>query len=605
MARIPARLTHINKISPAGRTTIIRILKSLAPYLLRHKWPLAGGFLALVATNYLQVKTARIVGWATDDMKSGGAVARNFALYACLIVGLTLVLGIFRYLMRMWIVGASRNMEFELRNDFFTKLQLLTPAFYDKQRTGDLMSKATNDVDAVRDFLGPGILQFFNSVILLPLALWRMIMIDPLLTAACMSPMILLPLIVYFFGIRIHERFRKVQDHFSVMSAMVQENLTGIRIVKSFVQETPQKELFAGQNREFIRLNLGLARLYSAFFPLLKVLAGLSVALLLWVGGLMVVRQRITIGLLVEFSLIQVILFWPMIALGWAVNLLQRGSASMDRITEVLRLEPDILEAPPEGAGDVMRDTSIEMRNLDFRYTTDGPLVLRGISMRVPPGGRLGIVGPTGCGKSTFASLLAHLYEVPRGTLFIGGADINDITLTVLRARVSIVFQETFLFSDTIASNIAFGVDDADPEAMRRAASQAHIAAEIESFPHGYETMLGERGINLSGGQKQRTAIARALLRDPGILVLDDALSAVDTETETRIIESLDAALRGRTAIIISHRISAVMRCDEIIVIENGSIIERGTHGHLAGIGGLYASLYEKQLLTEAVEMET
>jgi len=583
-------------------------LLRLRPYVAQHRWRILGGFIALVLTNYYQLRVARVVGEASDAVKAGGHTAHDFARYAGYIIGFTVILGVFRYLMRLWIIGASRDIELTFRDDFFKKLQSLSATFYDRQRTGDLMARATNDMDQVRSFIGPGFLQFFNSAILFPLALWRMITIDPLLTAITMAPLISLPVVMNYFGNRVHKRFRSVQDHYSHISAMVQENLAGVRVLKAFVQADAQNKQFAELNQEFIRLNLHLARIQSGFYPTLRALAGLSVVLLLWVGGREVMLGRMSLGKLVEFSLIQTMLFWPMIAMGWTVSLLQRGAASMDRIADILDIVPDV----PPGTGTCAIPIhmpaagvpAIEFRNLNFRYAPHLPLVLQDINVKVAQGGQLGIVGPTGSGKSTIASLLGHLYPIERGQLFIDGRDVNDIDPDELRCRMGMVFQETFLFSDTIRNNIAFGAPDAEQPRIEEVARQAHLAGEVANFPRGYDTILGERGINLSGGQKQRTAIARALLRDPQILVLDDALSAADTETEARILEELHQVLETRTSVIIAHRVSAVMHCDEIIVLDDGKIVERGSHDQLLESGGRYAELFQKQLLAEAVEAE-
>ena len=589
------------------------LIASLRPYIRQHRGRFIGGLVALLITNYLAVLVARFAGDAADSMGRPESTSHDFFLHAVWILTAALFAGFFRYIMRYWIVGASRDIEFEFRNTIFDKLQRLEPSFYDHQRTGDLMSKATNDVEAVRAVLGPGILQFFNSVFLFPIALWRMAAIDPTLTVATMVPLCVLPFIMNYYGNRVHQRFKLVQDHYSLISAMVQENLAGTRVVKAFVQEDAQERQFNGLNQTFIRLNMDLAKVQAAFYPMLRAVGGLSVVVLLWVGGTHVIRGQISLGELVEFSLIQVMLFWPMMAFGWTLSLLQRGAASMDRINTVLHLRPAFSEQDSEvdtddeqalqaAAEAAVPEGRIEMRNLTFRYGDGLPDVLHDINITVPAGKRLGIVGPTGSGKSTLVSLLARLYPAPPGTLFIDGRDILTLPAAALRERVGLVMQETFLFSDTIAGNIAFGAENATPAEIRAAAEKAHIAAEIEDFPRGYDTILGERGINLSGGQKQRVAIARALIRDPRIIAFDDALSAVDTETEERIIESLHRELRGRTAVIIAHRISAVMHCDEIIVLDNGRIEERGTHTELLAANGLYADLFEKQLLTEAVE---
>ena len=591
------------------------LIASLRPYVRQHRLRFAGGLVALLVTNYFAVLVARFAGHATDSVGRAGATSRDFLLHAAWIMAAALAAGLFRYVMRYWIVGASRDIEFEFRNDIFAKLQAMDPAFYDRQRTGDLMSKATNDVEAVRQVLGPGILQFFNSAFLFPIALWRMAAIDPWLTVATMVPLGLLPVVMNHYGNLVHQRFRLVQDHNSVVSAMVQENLAGIRVVKAFGQEAAQQRLFSGLNLTFIDLNMALARVQAAFYPMLRLLGGVSVVVLLWVGGTHVIRGQVTLGQLVEFSLIQVMLFWPMMAFGWTLSLLQRGAASMERINDLMRLQPaipaDVDPADPSAvapdaapAPDPVPEGRVEFRGLTFAYTPQSPPVLHDIHITIPPGGRLGVVGPTGSGKTTLVALLARLYPAPPGALFVDGTDINHIPPSALRARVGFVFQETFLFSDTIAANIAFGADAATPADIRAAAAKAHIAPDIDAFPRGYDTMLGERGINLSGGQKQRVAIARALIRDPRIIVLDDALSAVDTETEERIIASLHRELAGRTAVVIAHRISAVMHCDEIIVLDEGRIVERGTHQALLALDGLYADLFEKQLLTEAVEAE-
>lgn len=576
----------------------------LRPYLRKHWWRITGGVLLLVGANYYQVRVATVVGQASDAIKLGSANARDFVNYALWVVGFTLILAVCRLFMRLLIVGASRDIEYRFRNDIYEKLLRLPPSYYDHQRTGDLISKVTNDVEAVRMVLGPGVLQFSNSAILFPIAIFQMLRIDPLLTVVAMLPMAALPFVVNYYGNRIHQRFRRVQDHYSVISAMVQENLAGVRVVKAFCQEEPQIRLFDQLNDEYVRRNMSLAKIQSAFFPMLHTIAGVAVVVLLWAGASHVVTGRITVGRLVEFSLIQLMLFWPMMAFGWTVSLLQRGAASMERIREVMVLEDDPALGSRAGRVSLPQDSSVEFRNLTFRYTPDRPPALRGITLKVPAGSSLGVVGPTGSGKSTLALLIAKIYPTPPGQLFVGGADVCEIPATELRKRLGIVFQEPFLFSDTIANNIAFGAPTATREQIIEVARLAHIAHEIEQFPHGYDTMLGERGINLSGGQKQRTALARAILRDPEILILDDALSAVDTETEARIIESLREIMRQRTTIVIAHRISAVMHCDNIIVLDGGEIVEQGNHEALLALGGLYARLYEKQQLADSLERE-
>jgi len=577
--------------------------KSIAPYLKAHRGKILGGIVLLGVANYFQVRVAEIVGSATDVMKAGSGNATQFVHFAALIVGFTVVVGVSRLLMRLWIIGASRDIEFAFRNDIFRKLLALPPSFYDQQRTGDLISKATNDVEVVRMVLGPAVLQFSNSALLFPIAVSKMFLVDTWLTLAALAPLATLPLAVNYFGNRIHTRFRAVQDHFASLSAMVQENLAGIRVVKAFTQEHAQEQLFEKLNEENVRKNMQLAKMQSTFFPVLHLIAGISVVVLLAIGAVSVIHHRITVGQLVEMSLIQMMLFWPMMAFGWTVSLFQRGEASMERINEILTLPND---SALDGAGSHsikrLERFSISIRNLTFRYSPEREPVLSHLSIEIPEGSSLGIVGPTGCGKTTLAALIAKIYPVDRGFVSIGGHDLVDIPASLLRSHLGIVFQEPLLFSDTIAQNILLGKPEATREEIVEAARKAHIADEIESFPDGYDTMLGERGINLSGGQKQRVALARAILRNPEILILDDALSAVDTETEARIIDSLRKVLSGRTSIVIAHRISAVLHCDRIAVLQDGRLIEYGTCEELLRDGGFFATLYRNQLVAEAME---
>ncbi|MCX7626125.1 MAG: ABC transporter transmembrane domain-containing protein, partial [Candidatus Sumerlaeaceae bacterium] len=479
------------------------LIRGLSPYVATHRWRIVGGVVLLGVANYFQVRVAEVVGLATDTMKSAHASSHAFVTFAALIVGFTFIVGVARLVMRLWIVGASRDIEFSFRNDIFRKLLALPPSFYDHQRTGDIISKATNDVEAVRMVLGPGILQFSNSALLFPIAIGKMLLVDPLLTLAAIAPLASLPWIMNYFGNRIHQRFRSVQDHFSVLSAMVQENLAGIRVVKAFVQEPYEIERFRRLNDENVKRNMHLAQLQSTFFPVLHAVAGISVMVLIGAGAVFVINHRVTVGQLVEMSLIQMMLFWPMMAFGWTVSLFQRGAASMERIQEIMHHpdDPALREDSPSSFAQPAH-AGISVHNLSFCYSADRAPALRNLSLEIPEKSSLGIVGPTGSGKTTLAVLLAKLYLVGRGHISIGGMDINDVPAKKLREMLCLVLQEPLLFSDTIANNIALGKVDATHAEIERAAQLAHIADEIESFPDGYDTMLGERGINLSGGQR-------------------------------------------------------------------------------------------------------
>lgn len=601
--------------APASSLSTSATLRRLAPYVRHHGWAFAGGFVALVVANWLQLRAARAVGEGTDAMLAPGARTADFLAAGGAIVGLTALLGGFRFAMRLWMIGASRQVERDLRDDLFAKLSDLPPAYYDGQRTGDLMTRATSDVEGVRMFVGPGVLQLFNTGILFPMAAWRLFQLDWKLAAACLAPVAVLPPLMTWAGGIVHRRHREAQERYSEMSAMVQENLAGARVVKAFAREAEQEALFAELNARCVDANLSLARVQSAFIPGLRAVAGTSLALLLGVGGPAVIEGRVGIGVLVEASVVLGALFWPMIALGWTVSLMQRGTASFTRILSILDLPgEEVTRQAAAGAriagassAESTADPSepppaLEFRNLTFRYSPEAPAALSGVSFVLPAGGRLGVTGATGSGKSTLVALAAGLYPAPRGTVFLDGRDVLDIPLPELRTRAATVLQETFLFGDTLAANLAFGAPDADRAAVIDAARRASLHGDVEGFPDGYDTVLGERGINLSGGQKQRAALARALLREPRLLLLDDALSAVDTETEERVLAGLEQAFAGRAAVIVAHRASAVMGCGEILVLDAGRVAERGTHAELLAAGGAYAAMFERQMLSDAVE---
>jgi ATP-binding cassette subfamily B protein len=541
-----------------------------------------------------------VLKYAIDDLSQGLTFAK-IQLYGGLLFLLAAVGGVFRFLTRRIIIGASRDFEYQLRNDFFSALQRLHLAYFQHHRTGDLMSRATSDLGAVRMMVGPAVMYTSSTVLTFTVAIVLMISIDPWLTLVALVPLPLVTVVVKYFGVAIHNRFEKIQEQLSDISAIAQESLAGVRVVRAYGQEAFEIARFRKANDEYVHRNRALIRLQGFYFPSMGFLMGVGALLVLWLGSRRVVSGQMTLGELVAFNAYLVMLGWPMIAFGYVSNLLQRGMASWKRLLEVFDVEPLVSDANADITIESI-EGDIEIRNLTFAYG-DTP-VLRGISLRVPKGTTTAIVGSTGAGKSTVLNLLPRLHEPPPGTVFIDGIDVRHIPLFVLRGAIGFVNQEPFLFSTTLAENIAFGArgDHANREHIVAAASTARLDNDLAQFPHGYETTVGERGITLSGGQKQRVAIARALVIDPKILILDDALSAVDTHTEEEILERLSAVMAERTTIIVSHRISTIRNADQIIVLDDGRVAERGTHEELIRRDGFYADLYRKQLLEEELE---
>ncbi len=570
-------------------------LHTVRKYLWRYRRGMALGGLCLVMKDLAQALQPLMIRGAVDSFRSGSAFVR-FAGY---LVGLALLKGIFQYWMRVILIGISRDIEFDLRNDLFAHLIRLSPEYYARTRTGDIMARATNDLNAVRMMLGPGVMYWFETSLTFILAIAIMTRVDWRLAIFAVMPAPAVSLAVILFGRVIHDRFENIQAMFSDISSRVQENLSGVRMIRAFVQEKAEMRRFEELNRAYIAQNLRLVRVQGLFQPLLEALIGVTFLVVLWVGGQQVLAGRISVGSFVMFNTYMGMLVWPMIALGWVVNLMQRGSASLQRINDILHEQPSIA-APPDAVslGAVRGD--IEFREVTVDYGS-GP-ALNGIDLRIPAGTTLAVVGHTGSGKSTLVNLLPRLFDPTSGAVLLDGIDVRRVDPAELRRQIGFVPQETFLFSATIAGNIAFGVEGATPEQIRRAAEMAGLASDIEGFPMGFDTQVGERGITLSGGQKQRTAIARALLREPRILILDDALSAVDTLTEERILTHLADMMRGRTVILISHRVSTVRQADAIVVLERGEIVERGTHEELVAAGGYYAALSQKQMLEEELE---
>ena len=578
---------------------MLRDLRPLFAYMRRYRWGYLWGTLSCIATNAVAVQFPRVLGWAIDKLQNHQANRKALLVFAGLLVGISIVKGAFLYAQRWILIGISREIEFDVRNDLFLHLEKQDSGFYQKYRTGDIMARMTNDLNAVRNLLGPALMYSANTVFFSVFALYFLLHLSPWLTFVALAPMPLASILVQYLGHRIHDRFERIQASFSEISSQAQENYSGARLVRAFAREESQIGIFEKLNRLYIARSLRLVQLMGMLWPTLEFILGISMVITLYVGGHQVIAGRITPGDFVEFNTFMIMLIWPIIAVGWVVNLFQRGTASVIRIDELLQAKPSIDDSAADSSvpADLVLAGEIEFRNLNFSYG-DTP-VLRDIKLKVPAGSSLAIVGPTGSGKSTLVSLLSRIHEAPPDTLLIDGRSVRDYPLAVLRRNIGVVPQETFLFSETIRENLRFGVPDASEEELLNAAEAAHIRQEFAEFPEGLDTMVGERGLTLSGGQKQRAAIARALLRRPAILILDDALASVDTYTEERILGGLRSYTATSTTILISHRVSTVRDADQIAVLVRGSIVEIGKHEDLLARDGYYASLYQKQQLEE------
>ncbi|HXZ40720.1 MAG TPA: ABC transporter ATP-binding protein [Terriglobales bacterium] len=575
-------------------------LRPLFPYLEKYRRSYAVGMLCVFLNNGIWIVFPLVIRRAVDDLHLG-VTRQKLLTYALLLLAVAGAKGIFQFLTRWILIGISREIEFDLRNDLFRHLEKLSYSFYQRTRTGDIMARATNDLNAVRMLLGPAIMYSANTIVFTAGALAFMLSISPKLTMYAFLPLPIVSITIQYFGRQIHERFEKIQEMFSNISARAQENFSGARVIRAYVQEEAEIAAFEAANQEYIGRSLKLVRLMGMLWPTLEIMLGFAIVLVLWLGGLEVLQGRITVGDFVAFNTYMVQLTWPVIALGWVINIFQRGTASMGRINEILVEKPEIADRAQVLSGGTSALTEIEgeieFRDLNFAYNTTP--VLHDVNLRIPAGSSLAIVGPTGSGKTTLVSLIPRIYDAAPDTVLIDGKPIREYPIEFLRKNIGFVPQETFLFSESVRENIAFGVQGAQDSAVRAAAQGASIAEDIESFPAQYQTLVGERGITLSGGQKQRTAIARALIRNPRILILDDALSSVDTHTEDKILNHLREIMAGRTTIFISHRVSTVRNADMIAVLHSGRIVELGTHEELLARNGYYTDLYNKQLLEE------
>lgn len=584
----------------------MKSLLRLRPYLLRYKKTLFFGILTVVGSNLFTVVQPLFLGRAIDDLKATvdarTLAATDILRWALLIVGFSLIAGFFTFLTRQTIIVVSRHIEFDLRNDLLAHLQKLSYSYFQNTPTGDLMAHATNDIGAVRNVLGPGIMYPTDTLMTFTMVLALMLVKDWQLTLLALIPLPLVSLIVYRLGKSIHLRSMERQAQFSGLTTKAQENLSGIRVIKSYVREPYEIKEFGKLSWDYLKKNLVLARLQSILWPLMFTLIGLSIVVTLYIGGSQVMNGQLSIGSLSAFLAYLVMLIWPVIAFGWVVNLLQQGAASMARLCKIFDTEPEIKDT--EATDTTIRDIkgTVEFREVSFAHKNASQPTLSNINLTIEQGMTVAVVGYTGSGKTTLVNQILRLYDVTSGRVLIDGHDIRTIPLEVLRSHIGYVPQETFLFSDTLTENIRYGTDDGTLEHVRDAAEISQIAQDVLEFPKQYETMIGERGITLSGGQKQRTSIARALIRQPSILILDDCLSAVDTYTEEEILRRLRTYMKGRTSIIISHRISTVKDANLIVVIDKGRIVERGTHEELVAAGGIYADLNEKQLLERELE---
>lgn len=575
------------------------LFKYARPYKMRYIW----GIFCLILVDFLQLIPPKILGDVTDSLMYGNGSNMLLLKSIGIILVITVLIAFGRFVWRIYVNGSSRKIEYDIRSSYVKHLQSLSSDFYDERKTGDLMALATNDLNAVRMAVGPGVIMFFDSVVLTFATLFIMLSINVKLTVLALIPLPFIAIVSTKFGKMLHSKFGRVQRCFGRLTDVVQENFSGIRIVKSFVQEKKEYDKFLKENDNNFDANMDFVKIWGVFSPLVEFISLLSFAILIGVGGTLVIEGNISVGEFITFNMYLGNLVWPMRAVGMVINTIQRGDASLERIEEVMRVKPRIVDSSM--AKDVEHlEGDIKIEDLNFKYKTGTGEVLKNVNLTIKSGETLGVVGRTGSSKTTLISLLLRLYNVEDGKVFIGGRDINKITLHSLRKNIGFVSQDPFLFSDTIADNICLAFDEVDMDKVKEATKMADIYDNIMDFPDKFDTMVGERGTTLSGGQKQRSSIARALIKNPDILILDDCLSAVDAKTEVSILKSLKEFMKNRTSIIVSHRISSVKDADNIIVLDNGSIVEYGTHEELLGINGIYKDIYNKQQIEEEIMSE-